>query len=405
MKTEEQTMALSPRARVIHYLRKAFVDGVFSSGDRLPSEQELCRVIQVSRTTVRAALQELEKERFLRSEGRRRFIAASGNTGRKASLFTETVAILDDQSYPEDEASCWGEWEVFYHLSREAVRRNCHIFSFKTADFTSAKAEQLVRERPLGVVLLHQFGAPSEAIRRLLDDCRAIGIPLVRYESEVPECSGADVVASDHRQGSARLTRWLIGQGRRRILRYWRLNSQSAERPDWLVRRNQGYEEAIREAGLELLPAIEYNHFDQNRPPIQSDFDCLVYEAMGRLHEYQMRHGPVDAIVCASDGVTFSISAACRKLGFEPNRDIWIAGYDNNYYNCPDRLFETTLPLVTVDKNNRQLGLSLFDQLMRRREYGPEKPVQHLLLPTELVFPRPNPPPETASVSAALRNA
>ena len=381
MKTEEQTMALSPRARVIHYLRKAFVDGVFSSGDRLPSEQELCRVIQVSRTTVRAALQELEKERFLRSEGRRRFIAASGNTGRKASLFTETVAILDDQSYPEDEASCWGEWEVFYHLSREAVRRNCHIFSFKTADFTSAKAEQLVRERPLGVVLLHQFGAPSEAIRRLLDDCRAIGIPLVRYESEVPECSGADVVASDHRQGSARLTRWLIGQGRRRILRYWRLNSQSAERPDWLVRRNQGYEEAIREAGLELLPAIEYNHFDQNRPPIQSDFDCLVYEAMGRLHEYQMRHGPVDAIVCASDGVTFSISAAS------------------------DRLFETTLPLVTVDKNNRQLGLSLFDQLMRRREYGPEKPVQHLLLPTELVFPRPNPPPETASVSAALRNA
>lgn len=92
---------------------------------------------------------------------------------RKSTLFTETVAVLDDEIYPEDEASCWGEWEVFYHLNREAVRRNCHTFSFKTGDFTPAKAEHLVREHPLGLILLHQNRTPSEAIRRLLDGCRS----------------------------------------------------------------------------------------------------------------------------------------------------------------------------------------------------------------------------------------
>lgn len=395
MKNGEELLALPPRARVVRYLRRAVTDGTYTCGDQLPSEQNLCRLTGVSRTTVRAALQELEKERFLRSEGRRRFISGSvTDPDWKRSLFSETVAILDDDVYPEDEASCWGEWEVFYHLSREAVRRNCHVFSFKTGDFSFAKAEQLVREHPLGVILLHQNAPPSGAIRRLLDDCRAVGIPLIRFESDAPEeCPGADVIASDHREGCARLTRWLIGQGRTRILRYWRLNSTSGERPDWLIRRNRGYEEAVREAGLELLPAIEYNFYDQDRPPSQTDFDCLTYEAMGRLNEYLTRHGRVDAIICASDGITFSVAAACRKLGLEPNRDIWIAGYDNNYYNCPDRMFETSLPLVTVDKNNRQLGLALFEQVILRRKGELGKTPQRLLLPTELVFPHAMPVP------------
>ena len=241
MKTGEQTISLPPRARVIHYLRQALAAGVFAPGDQLPSEQELCRQVRVSRTTVRAALQTLEAEHFLNSEGRRRFIsAAHAGSPRKSTLFTETVAVLDDEIYPEDEASCWGEWEVFYHLNREAVRRNCHTFSFKTGDFTPAKAEHLVREHPLGLILLHQNRTPSEAIRRLLDGCRSAGIPLVRYESDTPECPGADVIASDHRQGCAELTRWLIGQGKRRILRYWRLNSLDPARPSWLVQRDLG---------------------------------------------------------------------------------------------------------------------------------------------------------------------
>lgn len=389
MKTGEQTISLPPRARVIHYLRQALAAGVFAPGDQLPSEQELCRQVRVSRTTVRAALQTLEAEHFLNCEGRRRFIsAAHAGSPRKSTLFTETIAVLDDEVYPEDEASCWGEWEVFYHLNREAVRRNCHTFSFKTGDFTPAKAEHLVREHPLGLILLHQNRTPSEAIRRLLDGCRSAGIPLVRYESDTPECPGADVIASDHRQGCAELTRWLIGQGKKRILRYWRLNSLDPARPSWLVQRDLGYEDAMREAGLEPLPAVEYTYYDQDRTPTRRDFDCRVYEAMGRLYEYQALHGRVDAVVCASDGVTFSVAAACRKLGLKPNRDLWIAGYDNNYYNCPDRMFEETLPLVTADKNNRRLGLALFEQLLRRRERGGDGRAERLLLPQELVFPR-----------------
>ena len=51
MKTGEQTIFLPPRARVIHYLRQALAAGVFAPGDQLPSEQELCRQVRVSRTT------------------------------------------------------------------------------------------------------------------------------------------------------------------------------------------------------------------------------------------------------------------------------------------------------------------------------------------------------------------
>ena len=51
-------------------------------------------------------------------------------------------------------------------------------------------------------------------------------------------------------------------------------------------------------------------------------------------------------------------------------------------------MFEETLPLVTADKNNRRLGLALFEQLLRRRERGGDGRAERLLLPQELVFPR-----------------
>ena len=86
MKTGEQTISLPPRARVIHYLRQALAAGVFAPGDQLPSEQELCRQVRVSRTTVRAALQTLEAEHFLNCEGRRRFISAALPGNRRSSL-------------------------------------------------------------------------------------------------------------------------------------------------------------------------------------------------------------------------------------------------------------------------------------------------------------------------------
>lgn len=144
----------------------------------------------------------------------------------------------------------------------------------------------------------------------------------------------------------------------------------------------------MREAGLEPLPAVEYTYYDQDRTPTRRDFDCGFTRRRGgfmSIRRFTAGSTRSSALPTASP---FPSPAACRKLGLKPNRDLWIAGYDNNYYNCPDRMFEETLPLVTADKNNRRLGLALFEQLLRRRERGGDGRAERLLLPQELVFPR-----------------
>jgi GntR family transcriptional regulator/GntR family frlABCD operon transcriptional regulator len=61
-----------PRYRQLqHFLKVQIQQGVYGIGDFLPSEHDLCHKFQVTRTTVRKALEELQKEGFIeRQHGR-----------------------------------------------------------------------------------------------------------------------------------------------------------------------------------------------------------------------------------------------------------------------------------------------------------------------------------------------
>src|SRR5471030_482037 len=57
-----------PRARAAGMLRQWLQDGRFASSEILPTEQVLCEQLEVSRGTVRAALQQLELEGLILSQ-------------------------------------------------------------------------------------------------------------------------------------------------------------------------------------------------------------------------------------------------------------------------------------------------------------------------------------------------
>ncbi|NBD28167.1 GntR family transcriptional regulator [Paenibacillus glycinis] len=71
-------MSTSKYATVKQHLLDAIKSGHYQPGDQLPTEDELCKLYNVSRTTIRQALQQMELEgRINKVQGRGTFISAA----------------------------------------------------------------------------------------------------------------------------------------------------------------------------------------------------------------------------------------------------------------------------------------------------------------------------------------
>ena len=54
--------------KVVDFVQEQILDGVYSTGDKLPSEREMALQLNVSRTSVREGIRILEQMGALRSE-------------------------------------------------------------------------------------------------------------------------------------------------------------------------------------------------------------------------------------------------------------------------------------------------------------------------------------------------
>jgi DNA-binding LacI/PurR family transcriptional regulator len=189
------------------------------------------------------------------------------------------------------------------------------------------------------------------------------GIPVVMYGNN-PELREFDRVISDHEQGNYELTKWLIDQGCRRILR---VLSEEIGHSYWLEMRQQGYLRAMREAALS--PHSPCCHPTWAPPETDRElFQSAVQVMAKHLAPYLASDESVQALMAVSDGDVYVLAAACRLLGKEPNRDVLIVGYDHYWADSDEREHETTVPLATIDKRNPELGVALVQVLNERIE-------------------------------------
>ena len=73
------------------------------------------------------------------------------------------------------------------------------------------------------------------------------------------------------------------------------------------------------------------------------------------------------------------LHAALRLLKRQPNRDVWLAGYDNFWRETEDNRIQThsIAPCATVDKRNQQCGAEMM-RLLRQRIEGKLPPEPQL---------------------------
>lgn len=342
-----------PRAHATSTLRESIARGVYAAGELLPSEMALQAELGVSRRTVRVALEELVSGGILRkANGRGHMVAATGESAL-AQAFVLLTSMRDD---PQQ------------HIRRGLAAIDSGVYDgagesgwsllVVHGGLRTATLANLLQHRPLAVAITEvaaEHTAPAERLIPLFDS----GIPIAVAGNQ-PVWARVDRVISDHRAGSLALTRWLLGRGCRRILRFW-----TEAQPDsyWLIDRNLGYEDALREAGLDALPPLHTNTVASTLP----DADRARFYA-GYLAEQFKRGGAADAIMLANDVLYPPVAAACRLMGLEPGRDVLIAGYDNNWDRVrpPAGHPPEDRPVVTVDKREYEIGRELTTLLIGR---------------------------------------
>ena len=337
-----------------------------AAGEPLPPESELAETLAVSRTTVRAAVKVVEEEGLVRTADNRRRIVIGG-TASSDSLLSETIAIIThlEEAWPSGVRHPVATgWERYVQLSLiEAIRTaRMHALTLHLDRLRGEQVNKLLSNRPRGLVLMRPASLSSE-IFPVAEKLRQSGTPVVCYGY-----GGSlqfDSLTSDHAAGCQELCRWLIRNGRRRLLRVWD-GAIGAQIPEWRRQRDLGYEAAMHEAGLEILPLVGIPNPPEAAIQNRQEFEMRARLTLGYLWEHLSGPEPVDAILALTDGLCYPIAAACRMIGKEPNRDVAIVGYDNYWQDSPHRRWEPVGPAATIDKLNVDLGQKLMELLLAR---------------------------------------
>ena len=384
----------SPRTRAVRSLKQWVLDGRLPAGERLPAETRLAAKLNVSRSTIRLALSDLEKEGIVSSDKRRRMVLDLIKPNK--TFLADAVALITDAPEHFERGKMHGTWHSnFVHTGAvDAIRSAGYdVLNIHPSRIVGDMIQRLILQQPRGVIITRQVLQTASG-HHLPQALQEGNVPFVVYgglgrAQDAKKVTHFDTVASDHEVGSYELTKWLISQGRRRILRLWRLLVPSAsEKQEWLTQRDRGYERAMEEAGLTPLPALEFYNPNQGQPTENEveAFRLEVHLVAGYLIEYLNGAEPIDAIMAVSDSIVPMIFSALKIHGREPNKEILVVGYDNMWQDMLTHRRDPMIPAATVDKKNLEIGHELMNLLQQRIQGVLPPQSQHRMIKPEVII-------------------
>ena len=351
----------------LDYLRLQIDEGELKPGDRLPSQEFLFKKYGLAQSTIERTHKLLEKDGYVeRIERKGIFVIAPENRKSVAAggLMNRSVLVLANgtaKRLAHHKQTGWSDYLTLGVINE--IRLHSHnVMALDPNNMNASDIEYWMKHPPAGAILI---GEPdtSSFMLETAHKLRSADVPVVLYGDE-PELSDFDRVISDHEQGSYELTKWLLDRGCRRILRVREAGVASY----WVQMRDRGYERALAEAGVKIMPPCLHDPYCGDDDYEQ--FALHVETVAQSLSRYLANHQPMmDAIMVLTDGRVNVLAAACRSLGLAPNRDVIFAGYDHYWEDVEEREFDSTAPLATIDKHNVKIGASMV-QLLEDRIAG-----------------------------------
>ena len=360
---------ISLHVQLHNQLRRLIVSGRWLDGQRIPTETQLSQHLDISRTTVRIALQRLEVEGLIkRTAGRGTFVSsrADGEAGSR------TIAYLTHGFHNEIQSILLSSAETELRSAGYQV-----IFSNASgAAEETAILQQLLEENVAGA-LIWASAIPTNETLISLREYQQRGIPFV-FVDRMIEGISADYVASDNFGGAYDLTSHLIDCGHEHIVQL--MPNIGGLLP--VDERHRGYVAAVEEHDLRSYcpwkidtPNRKEFHETDIYALVGQNRQWIVEQIVGLMNAAEQKP---TAIACINDNLAIITIIALQEIGYRVPEDVSVVGFDDI-----SMASYISVPLTTVSQNAYEIGRAA-SQMLLGRLAGEDSPPRSRSIPTRL---------------------
>ncbi len=351
-----------------HNLQRLIYTGHWSTNSLVPSETEIARHLNISRSTVRLAMQRAELEGLIRRvPGKGTFVAYS----RQNEYQSGSIAYVT----PYQPVSEWGA--VILNGAESAARARGYrlLYCRRNEHQSEAHLLQELQDDHIAGILLW-----PEARRSLTQDeiasYRQLHIPVVLMDRTITGVD-YDCVTSENYAGATSLMQHLIELGHKHIVfvthRYTDLLT--------VAERYRAYEDAMRQAHLSpanfWLIGDGFRETDE-RQILDPRSDAVAVELMQIIRYLQEASPRPTAVFALNDTIAILVMRVAALLGIRVPDELSIAGFDDMPFTAC-----LSVPLTTVAQDTMAIGRQAAHLLLNRIE-GWDGAPQLELIPTKL---------------------
>jgi LacI family transcriptional regulator len=343
----------SMQNQVENFIRDKIGSGEWGLGAKIPSERELSERLEVSRTTVRNAVQALtNRGLFERKIGQGTFVRtlpAGPTASVRANRGTLGYVICKERAHRKPLSSEAFYFDVFAGIEEETVSSGRHLLFCYLDDQNPDELDSF------GSFVDKVDGLVLEEVRNpaLLQSVCLWGVPTVLMAPTTID-SRLDLVTMDLEAGVRRAVDLLLKQGHRSIgVINGPLRFESAR-----VRFN-GWKEALRASGIEPETRLADGDLDWTAE--------AGFRAMDRLAD---RCPDLTAVFCANDLLAIGALAALARKGRRVPQDISVVGFDDS-----ELARHSVPPLTSMKIHTRAMARAAVRRVLERLETADLPPI------------------------------
>ncbi|OIL24207.1 GntR family transcriptional regulator [Oenococcus oeni] len=338
----------------------------YKIGDRLPTESDFMAEFDVSRFTIRRAIDELVNENFVRRVQGNGMYIKDWHKVNKADEDLRTIAVITthvaDYIFPNiinaiDEVISDAEYSL--------ILANTHNDPKRERD----NLLRLLKLKPSAWIIEPTQSAVNRENLDLYQQIKKLDVPAVFINSSYPGI-GFLCLKTDDRGSLFELTNYLFSIGHRRIIGVFQIDDIRG------VERMKGFADAY----------LGHPYFSDRQTTIMykstDDYD-KIFTRITNFYKNQTVDKP-DAIICYNDQLAIALIDNLKEQGWKIPEDISIIGFDD--YNISRYITPT---LTTLSHPKSQMGrdagkmiLNLIDnKAVKSITYYPELVLRKSVMP------------------------